>query len=93
MWRVLEHRTLPKQLRKVPVTVLKRYEKWKDIVCLSGPNGLRLIKGFRDESLLGDWHGFRSSRLSQKYRVIYKVEADNILVKVIKVTNHDYRQH
>ncbi|MBT5441805.1 MAG: type II toxin-antitoxin system mRNA interferase toxin, RelE/StbE family, partial [Gammaproteobacteria bacterium] len=70
MWEVYEHRRVDKQLGKLPVDVLKRYEKWKDIVELTGPSGLRLIRGFRDEALRGDWKGHRSSRLSQQYRVI-----------------------
>ncbi len=37
----------------MPQEVLKHYEKWKDIVVISGPEGLRLIKGFHDEALRG----------------------------------------
>lgn len=90
MWTVLEHRKLDKQLAKVPVEILKRYEKWKDIVEISGPQGLRLIKGFHDEALPGEWRGFRSSRLNQQYRVIYRIEGDELLVEVIEVNPHDY---
>ena len=72
--------------------ILQRYEKWKDIVRLSGPDGLKLIRGFNDEALKGDWKGFRSSRLNQQYRVIYTIERDNVLVKVVEVTPHDYRR-
>jgi len=78
--------------RSLPIEILKRYEKWKDIVAISGPQGLAVIRGFRDEALLGEWQGFRSSRLGIKYRVIYKVEATEILVKVIDLTPHDYRK-
>jgi hypothetical protein len=46
MWLVCEHRRLRKRLRNIPTEVLKRYQKWKDIVAISGPQGLRLIKGF-----------------------------------------------
>jgi len=38
----------------VPKDILKRYEKWKDIAAISGPPGLRLIRGFRDEALSGE---------------------------------------
>ena len=69
---------------------LKRYEKWKDIVHLSGPAGLRLIKGFHDEALRGEWRGHRSSRLNVQYRVIYRVVAHRCEVFVIEVTAHDY---
>ncbi|WP_224784638.1 type II toxin-antitoxin system mRNA interferase toxin, RelE/StbE family [Marinihelvus fidelis] len=59
---------------------------------ISGPNGLKAIRGFNDESLKGNWKGFRSSRLGQKYRVIYQVKVTEILVTVIDVTPHDYRK-
>ncbi len=70
---------------------MKRYEKWKDIVYLSGPTGLKEIKGFHDESLSGDRRGQRSSRLGLKYRVIYRVKGQEVIVEVIDVTAHDYR--
>jgi len=92
MWQVLEHRRVVRRLAKTPVDVLKRYEKWKDIVTISGPQGLRLIKGFRDEALRGDWKGHRSSRLDDQYRVIYMVEEQEVVVKVIDLTAHDYRR-
>ena len=76
----------------MPTEVLKRYEKWKDIATLSGPAGLRLIKGFHDEALRGSWKGFRSSRLGLQYRVIYKIEKDKIYIQVVDVTAHDYRR-
>ena len=63
MWDVYEHKRVGRQLGRLPTDVLKRYEKWKDIVTISGPVGLRLIKGFQDESLVGKWKGHRSSRL------------------------------
>ena len=92
MWEIFEHRRVDRQLKKIPTDVLKRYEKWKDIVAISGPQGLRLIKGFRDESLKGEWKGHRSSRLSQQYRVVYRAESDRICVMVVSVTAHDYRR-
>jgi len=92
MWEIFEHRRVSKQLDSLPIEVLKRYEKWKDIVSISGPQGLKKIKGLRDESLSGDWKGHRSSRLNQQYRVIYKVEKDKILIQVVNITPHDYRR-
>ena len=92
MWEIYEHRRVSKQLESIPVDILKRYEKWKDIVAISGPLGLQKIKGLRDESLAGDWKGHRSSRLNQQYRVIYKVEKDKVLIQVVSVTPHDYRR-
>lgn len=95
MWQILEHRQADKVLSsgRVPLEILKRYEKWKDIAMLSGPQGLRAIRGFRDEALSGDWKGFRSSRLNEQWRVIYSVKADALVVQVVRVTAHDYRRH
>lgn len=92
MWTIYEHRNVPKQLRTIPTDILKRYEKWKDIVSISGPQGLRLIKGFHDESLRSEWKGHRSSRLGKQFRVIYLIKKDQILVQVVNVTAHDYRK-
>ena len=92
MWEIYEHRKAIKQLESLPIDVLKRYEKWKDIILISGPDGLKQIRGFRDEALRGDWKGHRSSRLNIQYRVIYKIEKDLVLVRVINVTPHDYRR-
>lgn len=92
MWEILEHRRVDRQLARLPTEVLKRYEKWKDIVRTSGPRGLREIRGMNDESLHGVWAGHRSSRLNQQYRVIYRVERTEVLVLVVSVTPHDYRK-
>ena len=92
MWSIYEHRRLDKQLSRIPLEVQKRYEKWKDIAGISGPSGLKVIRGFRDEALRGEWKGFRSSRLNRQYRVIYKVEGDRLLIQVVEVTPHDYRR-
>ncbi|MFH0352505.1 MAG: type II toxin-antitoxin system mRNA interferase toxin, RelE/StbE family [Chromatiales bacterium] len=92
MWRIEEHRRVDMQLDSAPREILKRYEKWKDIAVISGPPGLRLIKGFHDETLSGEWAGHRSSRLGLKYRVIYRLVSDEQLFQVVSITVHDYRR-
>ena len=92
MWEIYEHRRVVARFRRLPVEILKRYEKRKDVVRLSGPAGLRLIKGFHDEALRGDWKGARSSRLGLRYRVIYLVEERQVRVLVLDLTAHDYRR-
>jgi addiction module RelE/StbE family toxin len=92
MWEVLEHRRVSRKLDRLPMEILKRYEKWKDIVTISGPAGLRLIKGFHDESLRGEWQGHRSSRLGLHYRLIYQVVERDVEVLVVDLTAHDYRK-
>ena len=72
--------------------ILKRYEKWKDIAEISGPPGLRPIRGFRDEALSGEWRSYRSCRLGLQWRVIYRVVAGKLLFQVASVTAHDYRR-
>jgi len=90
MWKIYEHKNAVKQLKTLPVEILKRYEKWKDIVSISGPNGLKQIKGFNDEPLQGEWKGYRSSRLNIQYRIIYEIEKEQLFVKAIRITAHDY---
>ena len=45
MWEIYEGPKARKSLKKLPHEILKRYEKWKDIVMISGPGGLRNIRG------------------------------------------------
>lgn len=92
MWEIYEHRKVVRILSRLPIDVLQRYEKWKDIVRISGPEGLKLIGGFNDEPLRDVWKGYRSSRLNIQYRIIYKIDRENILIQVVKLTPHDYRR-
>jgi addiction module RelE/StbE family toxin len=92
MWRIEEHRRVDKQVGSTPREVLIRYEKWKDIAAISGPPGLRLIKGFHDEALSGEWKGYRSCRLGLQWRVIYRVVTKELLFQVASITAHDYRR-
>jgi len=92
MWRIEEHRRISKQLHSAPLEIQKRYEKWQDIAAISGPPGLRAIRGFHDEVLSGTWSGHRSSRLNVQYRIIYRVVAERQLFQVVEVTPHDYRK-
>jgi addiction module RelE/StbE family toxin len=92
MWQIVEHPRTGKQLDSAPLEIQKRYEKWKDIARISGPRGLRAIRGFRDEALSGKWNGYRSSRLNLQYRIIYRVVASQLLFQVVELTPHDYRR-
>ncbi len=90
MWIIYEKKSISKTIKKAPVQIKKHYELWKRIVELEGPAGLKLIKGFHDETLKGKWSGFRSSRLSLQWRVIYKIEKGNLEVYVIDINPHKY---
>ncbi|MCP4473115.1 MAG: type II toxin-antitoxin system mRNA interferase toxin, RelE/StbE family [Gammaproteobacteria bacterium] len=92
MWEIYEKKSLLKTLKKVPKTILKHYELWKRIVELEGPSGLKQIKGFHDERLKGEWVGYRSSRISQQWRVIYQVDQGCCSVYVVEVNPHNYKR-
>jgi addiction module RelE/StbE family toxin len=92
MWEIYEHNRISKIIKKLPEEILKRYEKWKDVISISGPQGLKVIAGFRDEALKGKWRGYRASRLNEQYRVIYTVNKNEIYVMVEEITPHDYRR-
>ena len=86
MWSLFEKKGIQKILKRAPSEVVKSYEAWKRILELQGPSGLKLIKGFHDEALKGEWKGFRSSRLNKQWRVIYKVEIDYLEIFIIEIT-------
>ncbi len=90
MYTLLEHKKILKVLKKAPVEIKKNYVAWKRIVEVEGPQGLRLIKGFYDEALKGQWQGFRSSRMNRKWRVIYKIDMDQLIVYVVEINSHQY---
>jgi addiction module RelE/StbE family toxin len=90
MWTIYEKKQLSKTIAKIPSRIRKHYELWKRIVEFEGPQGLRLIKDFHDEALRGEWKGYRSSRLSLQWRVIYKIENKQLEVYVIEVNAHEY---
>ena len=89
MWTVVQHRKLRQQLGTLPPAVLERYAMWVDVVRQSGPEGLRLLPGVSDESLTVEWVGHRSSRLGIRYRVIYRIEREDIRVLVMKINADD----
>jgi addiction module RelE/StbE family toxin len=92
MWDVLFHRQAIKHIRKLPPKVIEKLDIWVDIAQREGSVGLRAFPGFKDEALTGDWKGYRSSRLSRQYRVIYAVRKNVVEIFVIDVTTHDYRR-
>lgn len=91
MWTVVEARDTAKTIDRLPPQVAEKYAFWCAVVRQSGPNGFRTIKSFRDEKLTGQLAHLRSSRLSLQWRVLYRVQADEVTVYVERVTPHDYR--
>lgn len=90
MWTVVEERAATKALDELPHKAAEKYAAWLAIVRQSGPQGLRAVKGFRDEKLKGNLAHLRSSRLNLQRRVIYRVDAGIVTVTVERITPHDY---
>lgn len=83
---------MTKALAKAPSEIVEKYEFWKAVVRQSGPEALKEFRGMHDEALSGEWKGYRSSRLSLQWRVIYVIQRDEVAVYVERVTPHDYRR-
>ena len=90
MWYLEEPKNSRRLWRSLPPQVRKKYELWKSIVSIHGPEKLREFPGFNDEALKGERAGQRSSRLNIQFRVIYEIEYDVVTVYVIEITPHDY---
>jgi addiction module RelE/StbE family toxin len=92
VWSIVEARDVAKTLAKAEPRIADQYEFWKAVVRISGPHALRALRGMNDEALAGQWKGFRSSRLSGQWRVIYRVESREVAVYVVRVSAHDHRR-
>jgi addiction module RelE/StbE family toxin len=92
MWIVFESRKAEKGIDKLPKHILEKYEFWKSVVHISGPEGVRGFPGFKDHALKGEWKGHRSSYLNEAYRVIYWIDGNQVKIYVVDVNHHDYRR-
>ncbi len=92
MWEIQYHRQAIKRIKKLPPHILEKLDIWVEIATQDGPSGLKAFPGFNDEALSGEWKGFRSSRLSRQYRVIYSFDKDVLRVLVVDITAHDYKR-
>lgn len=90
MWTVRIENAAQKALAKAPRDVEEKFNAWALVVEMSGPAGLRAIKGFHDEKLQGKLKHLRSSRLGLQWRVLYRVDKDVVTVVVEQVTPHVY---
>lgn len=81
-----------KQLKKVPVRIIKSLQLWIGAVNTVGLEEVRRIPGYHDEPLKGKRQGQRSVRLSRSYRAIYVIIADekNEFVFIKEVSRHVY---
>lgn len=78
------------KLTKEDVILLKI---WAKEVEEHGPEHLQKNKIWDDHPLEKEWAGYRSSCFSYSGRIIYRVEGDKIIVRVVRITpNHDYKK-
>jgi len=92
MWTVQISKSADKILNKAPIEIRNAFDAWKNIIQLEGIKGIRMIKGYRDHSLQGEWEGARSSSLNIQWRVIYLVSDMEVKIYVLEVTPHEYRR-
>jgi mRNA-degrading endonuclease RelE of RelBE toxin-antitoxin system len=90
MWTVLEATEVKKELRRCPQQILEKYEAWKNLVRMGGPQMLLQLRGLRDEALHGNLNGYRSSRLNLLRRVVYLVQKVEVTVVVVQISPHEY---
>ncbi len=81
-----------KNLRKVPVRVVEKFQDWVGAVEQVGLEEVRKRPGYHDEPLKGRRGGQRSIRLSVSYRAIYEQRSEGAVefVSVEEVSKHDY---
>ena len=81
-----------KDLKKLPIHILRKFEFWAKQVTIEGIRQVRKIPGYHDEPLKGSRKGQRSIRLSQSYRAIYRVLPDKgiELIQVEEINKHEY---
>ncbi len=92
MWTIFETKLAAKNIEKLPHHIQEKYELWRSIIYVSGPDGVRRFPGFKDHALKGEWQGYRSSSVNSAYRVIYRIEQRQISIYVVDVNHHDYKR-
>ena len=71
------------------IAILK---KWVSEVETLGIESTQLNRTWRDHELMGKWKGHRSMTFSFKGRLIYRIEHDVVVVRVVRITaDHNYR--
>lgn len=91
-YRVIWNSHVNKTLNLVPQHIQEKFMAWVSVVERVGLPEARRLPGYHDEPLLGRRQGQRSIRLNRAYRAIYieRPEAECQLVKILKVSKHEY---
>ena len=87
---VITNKKVQKQIKRLPIHVARKLQRWSEQVETLGIDAIRKQPGYHDEPLKGDRAGQRSIRLSKAYRAFYVEHDDMIIIEVIEVNKHDY---
>ncbi|MCP4116902.1 MAG: type II toxin-antitoxin system mRNA interferase toxin, RelE/StbE family [Desulfobacteraceae bacterium] len=90
MNQVAINKKAQRQIKKLPMHIVRKLQKWTEDVEKFGIEEIRVIPGYHDEPLKGNRAGQRSIRLSRAYRAFYIEHNDMIIIEVIEVSKHDY---
>lgn len=78
------------QITAIDIKVIKR---WVADVEDQGLEFTQHKAEWRDHQLVGEWKGYRAISFSFSGRVIYKVENEKVIVRVVRVTaSRDYKR-
>jgi len=78
---------------KITTDDIKVIKRWIADVEEQGLEFAQHKTDWRDHQLAGEWRGHRAISFSYAGRVIYRVENEKIIVRVVRVTaDHDYKK-
>jgi proteic killer suppression protein len=82
-----------KSLQKAPRQVVINFEVWRSQIEKSGLEAVQRVPGYHDEPLKGRLAGIRSARMSDGYRVYYRIiKGTAQVVRVEEVNKHEYKK-
>ena len=85
-WRVVFSRQAQKDARKLASASQALKQRAQELIDLLAEDPWRNPPSF--EALVGDLHGAYSRRINIQHRLVYCVEADQQLVKVLRLWGH-----
>lgn len=89
MWELIDYKH-KKVIDKLPVQYKKKYAVFKYIAEKSGLSGLASMPGFNLEMLKGTLAGFYSIRLNIAYRVVFAVQEQIKVIRILEISKHKY---
>ena len=88
MDRVILTKKAVKDIKSLPQHIKERFFNFIETIEDVGYIETLKYPSYKDESLIGKRKGQRSARLNRSYRVIYKLEREDI--DILEINKHDY---